>query len=148
MGDKMILSKSEYTGPDLDMDAVRRFESRYGISLPRSYIDLLSVVNGGTFVSTVEINCDDYIVEAEGIKGVGGSWGIDSEELGSEYLIQEWGYPDIGIVIGIMISGGSDAIMLNYNSPSEPSVSYVSDDGEVYELARTFDKFQERIRSR
>jgi hypothetical protein len=44
-------------------------------------------------------------------------------------MIDEWGYPEIGIVICDMPSGGHDTVMLDHwEGGLEPSVAYVDED--------------------
>ncbi|MBM7856491.1 hypothetical protein JOD27_000265 [Lentzea nigeriaca] len=46
-------------------------------------------------------------------------------------LIAEWGYPDVGLVICDMPSGGHDALMLEYSEAGpegEPCVVHVDED--------------------
>jgi hypothetical protein len=87
---------------------------------------------------------DDHL-EIRALLGVGGEWGIDSPgPQGSRYQIAEWDYPDIGIVICVLPSGGDDTIMLDYTERGpreEPRVVYVDEDREVHPLADTFEDF-------
>lgn len=56
-------------------------------------------------------------------------------------MIAEWGYPEIGIVVCVMPSGGHDAVMLDYRSQGEPSVVYVDEDREPRRVALNFEEF-------
>ena len=143
-------SDSYYTGPEMSDDLVRDAERRLGLVLPASYVRLLYERNGG-----VPVRCccpaaaptswaEDHI-KIEALRGLGGEWGIDSEGgLGSVDMIREWGYPDVGVVICHMPSGGHDAVMLDYSGcgrDGEPSVIYVDDARRVQTLARSFAEF-------
>lgn len=58
--------------------------------------------------------------------------------------MQEWGYPDIGLVICDTPSGGHDTVMLDYSvsgPQGEPRVVYVDEDRVPRELAPTFEDF-------
>ncbi|WP_214326079.1 SMI1/KNR4 family protein [Nonomuraea sediminis] len=84
-----------------------------GFRLPRSYINLLSQRNGGVprkrcFSTAFMISWAPDHIEIDAIRGVGGEWGIGSSSgLGSAEMIAEWGYPEIGVVICVMPSGGA-----------------------------------------
>ena len=126
-----------YTGPPLDVEMVRRAERFLGVKLPNSYVDLLHGRNGGvplrrccpTEFSTTW--APDHI-EIAAIRGIGGEWGIDSTSgLGSVEMIAEWGYPEVGVVVCDMPSGGHDAVMLDYSESGpagDPAVVYVDED--------------------
>lgn len=142
-----------HTGPSLTDEMVQHAESELGIKLPFAYIELLRVKNGGT----PRIKCyptkkptgwaEDHI-QVEVIFGISGKRGIDTK-FGSRYLITEWGYPDVGVVIGETPSAGHEAIMLDYNQCSvqgEPRVIYVDTETtngkpDTIELAPNFATF-------
>lgn len=78
------------------------------------------------------------------IRGVGGDWGIDDETLGSRYMVAEWGYPDIGVVICATPSGGHDTVMLDYREcgpQGEPSVAYIDEYRVPRTIAGSFAEF-------
>lgn len=138
-----------YTGPPIDDAAVRAAEEHLGVTLPAAYVDLLRERNGG-----VPINgclptpfatswADDHF-EIRGILGVGGEWGIDSPVQGSRSMIEEWGYPGVGVVLADTPSGGHDTVMLDYSEcgpRGEPAVIYVDEDREPRRIADTFAEF-------
>jgi len=143
----------DYTGPRLTPEMVRRANSELGVKLPWSYIDLLRVKNGGTprlscYPTQEPTGWADDHVEVDVVFGISGDDGIDTE-LGSRYLIAEWGYPDVGVVIGMTPSAGHEAIMLDYSqcgAQGEPRVIYVdtethSGEPHVVVLAPDFDTF-------
>jgi SMI1/KNR4 family protein SUKH-1 len=139
-----------YTGPVLDDAMVRRAEEVLGFRLPSAYVDLLRERNGGTPVrrccpTEFATSWADDHFEISGIRGVGGAWGIDSSPGGgSPYLISEWNYPDIGIVVCDTPSGGHDTVMLDYTHcvvGDEPSVAYIDEDRIPRKVADTFHAF-------
>lgn len=143
-----------YTGPPLDADMLRRAEEDLGVRLPRSYVEALYKRNGGTprrrcFPTIFPTSWASDHFEISGIKGIGGSWGIDSSsEAGSAYLIEEWEYPDVGVVICDMPSGGHDAVMLDYSElgpDGEPAVVYVDEDRTPRRIADSFAAFASRL---
>ncbi len=142
-----------YTGPPLDDEMVRRAEAVLGVRLPRSYVEALSQRNGGvlkrrccpTDFSTSWAS-DHFEIRA--LLGVGGDRGIDSPDGGSSYLIEEWEYPEIGVVICDMPSGGHDAVMLDYSESGpmgEPAVAYIDEDRVPRRISDTFDGFISRL---
>lgn len=143
-----------FTGPALTQDMVDRAEAALGFRLPGSYLGILSQKNGGTPLRRcVRMDAPtswapDHI-EIAGLRGIGGEWGIDSTDgLGSTDMITEWGYPDVGIVICEMPSGGHDAVMLDYSScgpNGEPAVVYIDEDRSVRMIAPTFAEFLSKL---
>lgn len=127
-----------YTGPPLTEEMIRAAQAQLRYILPASYLQLLRVKNGGSpkrkcFPTGLAGWADDH-VEISGIRGIGGTWGIDSEQRGNRFMIQEWGYPDIGILFGQTPSAGHDGVMLDYSEcgqNGEPRVIHV--DTEVDE---------------
>jgi hypothetical protein len=141
-----------YTGPDLTDALIASAELRLGYRLPSSYIELLRVRNGGIprrrrFRTDFATSWAPDNFEISAFRGVGGPWGIDSDgPLSSREMIAEWGYPDIGIVICDMPSGGHDAVMLDYREgPRDPKVAYVDEDRVPHVVARSFTEFVEHL---
>jgi len=138
-----------FTGPPLTPGMVQAAQASLGFRLPQAYLELLRERNGGTpvrrfFRTPVPTSWAPDHIAISSVKGIGGEWGIDSEDLGSAYTIAEWRYPDIGVVICDTPSAGHDTVMLDYSvcgSQGEPSVVYVDEDRELLPLARTFAEF-------
>lgn len=151
---QLIFTESDYyTGEQLTDEMVLRSTSRLGYELPNSLISLLRVKNGGTLRSQcvpVEFEnswAPDHI-EVSGILGLGdGTWRMDSDD-GSSYMIDEWGYPDIGVVFATTPAGGHVALMLDYREASqrvEPCVVFVDEDRVPRNLAPTFESFLSKL---
>jgi hypothetical protein len=132
---------------------VEKAEKSLGYRLPQSYIELLKTRNGGYPVNTcfpVETAtswADDHIA-IESICGIGVEDGIDDSQSGSRYMIEEWGYPAIGIMICNCPSAGHDAVFLDYSKcgkEDEPSVVHIdveiNDEPTVTFLAENFETF-------
>ncbi|NUT17816.1 MAG: SMI1/KNR4 family protein [Hamadaea sp.] len=145
----MLLQDSAYfTGPPLSDELIRRAEESLGVKLPRSYLDVLRERNGGTPVNRccptpfpTSWAPDHFEIHA--VLGVGGSRGIDTPD-GSAYLVAEWGYPEVGVVVCAMPSGGHDAVMLDYSEcgpVGEPAVAYVDEDRVPRRVAASFAEF-------
>ena len=141
---------SYYTGPPLSEELVNHAEQALGVRLPHSYIELLAVRNGGVprrrcFPTEFGTSWAPNHFEVRAILGVGGEWGIDATSgQGSADQIEEWGYPQIGVLISDTPSGGHDAVMLDYSEcggEGEPGVAYIDENRVPRRVADTFDAF-------
>ncbi|WTL18215.1 SMI1/KNR4 family protein [Streptomyces sp. NBC_01506] len=66
---------------------------------------------------------------------------------GSSYLIAEWEYPEIGVVICHTPSAGHDTVMLDYSvcgPEGEPAVAYIDEDRAPRRVAQSFEEFLTR----
>lgn len=141
-----------FTSPPLTDEMIQSAKQSVGYKLPEAYLRLLQIKNGGElrrscFPTDVPTSWAKDHVEILAISGIGGKWGIDGE-LGTRYLVAEWGYPDVGILVGHCPSGGHDVIMLDYSEcgrDGEPRVIHVEtetmDEPEILVLAPTFESF-------
>ncbi len=111
-----IFSDSTTSVHRLTAKMVKAAESKLGYQLPASYIELLKIQNGGYLnrryfpTDLCQRWASNHVVFRQ-VDGIGGKNGIDSD-TGSAYLIQEWSYPNVGIVIS---SEGDTAFMLDYS---------------------------------
>jgi hypothetical protein len=140
----------EYVGPELTDELVRAAEKSLGYALPASYLQLLRVQNGGLPKRRC-LPVGGSHIEITGLFGIGGWYGIDSPNRGSRYMIQEWGYPDVGVMIALTPSAGHDTLMLDYSAcgpQGEPRVIHVETEGaepRVTFLAPDFASFAEAL---
>ncbi|MEV0093699.1 SMI1/KNR4 family protein [Streptomyces sp. NPDC050738] len=140
------IAGDRYGGPSLDDSLIARAEEVLGVKFPDSYLNVLREKNGGClrlgcFPTNVSTTWAPDHISLDVLFGIGGEFGIDAV---SAELVEEWGYPNIGIVIGITPAAGPDTVMLDYSTcgPSgEPSVVYVEDDREPKLLASDFATF-------
>jgi hypothetical protein len=135
-----------WTGPPVDDELVRAAEETLGVRLPRSYVDVLRRQNGGVLAD----NCrpTDFAtswaadhLQMDVLRGIGYPEGIDAV---SADLIDEWDYPDTGVVIGVTAMAGPDTVMLDYSEPvpdGDAPVIYVGSDGVPHRVAGTFAEF-------
>lgn len=137
------------TGPALTRAAVEAAERELGVTLPESYVRTLGRCNGGSVMRPVFRTAfptswaEDHF-EVRSVLGIGGVVGIDStSDTSSRYLIAEWEYPEIGVVIAHTPSGGHDTVMLDYReaAPGRPSVVYVDEDRIPRRVADSFEDF-------
>jgi hypothetical protein len=142
-----------YTGPPVTAEMVGAAERSLGVRLPTAYVSLIKDRNGGSlrrrcFPTSFPTSWSPDHIGVDAVLGLGGDWGIDTEEFGSRYMVAEWGYPDVGVVICAMPSGGHDAVMLDYSASGpdgEPVVVYVDEDRAPRRIAESFAAFIEGL---
>lgn len=145
-------AREQYVSDPPTDELISSVEEELGYKLPAAYIALMKHQNGGiphnTSFPTDEATswAEDHIA-ITGIMGIGRdkSYSICGD-LGSPFMIEEWGYPDIGVVICDCPSAGHDVVMLDYRrcgKDGEPEVIHVDqeDDYEITFLAPNFESF-------
>lgn len=141
-----------YTDETLTNKIIKQVESELGYKLPKSYIHLMKQRNGGIprkncFRVDVPNSWADDHIQIEGFHGIGKSKGFSlCGDYGSEYLIEEWEYPNIGIVICDTPTAGHTVVMLDYSAcgpKGEPKVVFIDMEMEqtVIPLADNFEEF-------
>jgi hypothetical protein len=146
--DELFDEDDYYTGPPVDDEAIRAAEVMLGYTLPASYKEIIRWRNGGRlrrrcFPTAFRSSWAEDHIGVMALLGITGTWGI-ATETGSAYLIEEWGYPDIGVVLCETPSAGHDTVMLDYRQrgpAGEPTVAYIDEDGVARHLADSFDEF-------
>ncbi|RPF21429.1 SMI1/KNR4 family protein [Myceligenerans xiligouense] len=145
-----LRASTYWTGPDLTDGLVSAAEEKFGYCLPTSLVDLLYQCNGGVpagtfFRMTTPTSWAPDHFEIDAILGIGGPRGFYNEDdTGSDYLIREWGYPPIGVVLCATPSGGHDTVMLDYRAlgpAGEPAVAYIDEDRVPQKIADSFADF-------
>lgn len=129
-------------------------EQELGYRLPDSYLWLMRQHNGGIPVNSC-FPTDTPTSWAEDHVAITGIFGIGREkdqslcgELGSRFMIEEWGYPDIGVAICDCPSAGHDMIFLDYRAcgpQGEPKVVHIDQESD-YEITPLADTFEDFIR--
>ncbi|CAM4372163.1 tetratricopeptide (TPR) repeat protein [Paenibacillus endophyticus] len=145
-------ARDQYVSEPPTDELIASVEEELGYKLPAAYIALMKHQNGGiphrTSFPTDEATswAEDHIA-ITGIMGIGRdkSYAICGD-LGSPFMIEEWGYPHIGVVICDCPSAGHDVVMLDYRhcgKDGEPEVIHVDqeDDYEITFLASDFETF-------
>ncbi len=147
------VSEKSFSEPLTD-SLVSEVEKELGYTLPQSYIELMKLHNGGCPVNTcypmTEATswAEDHIT-ITGIMGIG----FDNEyslcgEYGSTYLMEEWEYPDIGIIICLTPTSGHTFVMLDYSkcgAAGEPQVVFVEEEKD-YKITLIADNFETFIK--
>lgn len=132
-------------------------ESKLGYKLPKSYIELMKIQNGGKPAKAYWLNKNAKNNEVN-IIGLEGFFGIGSDKknslfgrFGNEFWFNEWEYPrDIGVIIADTESGGHHMIYLDYREcgkEGEPKVSvcFQESDYEIQVLANNFEEFMSML---
>jgi hypothetical protein len=146
-------SLENYVEPPPSDELIASIEQEMGgYRLPAAYVDLARRHNGGL----VKRNChpmkertgwaEDHVA-IEGLYAIGRTAKYSlAGELGPKFMVEEWGYPPIGIGIADTPAGGHEAIMLDYRTcgkRGEPQVVYVDqeDDYRIVVVAPDFETF-------
>ncbi|MBC8754397.1 SMI1/KNR4 family protein [Kordia sp. YSTF-M3] len=133
-------------------ELILSIENELGYKLPKSYIEMMKVQNGGTpvnfcFPTDESTSWSKDHVQISGIFGIGREKEYSlAGDLGSQFMIDNWGYPTIGICICDCPSAGHDMIMLDYRKcgkDGEPEVVHVDQeyDYTITFLAKNFEAF-------
>jgi len=144
--------RSEYVLPSPTENMIETVQGRLGYSLPGAYIELMRFQNGGllkktAFPTNAPTSWAEDHIAISGIMGIGGTKNYSlCGELGSKFMIAEWGYPPIGIYFGDCPSAGHDMICLDYRTCGplgEPKVVHVDQEDEfkITHLADNFELF-------
>ena len=144
----------EYVSDPPSDELIASVEKELGYKLPAAYIWLMKQHNGGIPVNTC-YPCDEPTCWADDHVAITGIFGIGREkscslcgELGSQFMIDEWEYPAIGVAICDCPSAGHDMIFLDYRAcgpQGEPAVVHVDQEND-YKITHLADSFEEFIR--
>ena len=141
-----------YVGAFPDDEMIASIEKETGYKLPASYIHLMRIQNGG-----IPVRCShpspeptfwsqDHI-SITGIMGIGRDRPYSiCGEMGSAFMISEWGYPADGIYFATCPTGGHNMVLLDYShcgNSGEPEVVFVDQDMNYKKtlLAKDFESF-------
>ena len=144
----------EYVSDPPSDELIASVEEELGYKLPAAYIWLMKQHNGGIPVNTC-YPCDEPTCWADDHVAITGIFGIGREkscslcgELGSQFMIDEWEYPAIGVAICDCPSAGHDMIFLDYRDcgpQGDPAVVHVDQEND-YKITHLADSFEEFIR--
>lgn len=143
-------------GPVCTDEMILNAERELGYKLPASYIWLMKQRNGGylkrdTFMLGYELSVVGDRMTIPQIYGIreGNSFGAINGMFGTKLMIDDWGYPDIGVVFGVGIFGEHEAFFLDYREcgpQGEPKVSHVDQECD-YRITVIAENFESFIRS-
>ncbi|MDZ5603820.1 SMI1/KNR4 family protein [Pseudomonas sp. RP23018S] len=131
---------------------VAEVQAQLGYRLPASYVAFMRRHNGGLPHNTC-FPTDESTSWAEDHAAISGFLSIGRQkmhslcgELGSRFMIEAWGYPDIGVYICDTPSAGHDMVALDYRAcgpQGEPQVVHVDQEGDyrITVLAKNFETF-------
>jgi SMI1-KNR4 cell-wall len=142
----------EYLNEPPSGELIESIESELGYKLPASYIEMMKIHNGGTpinncFPTTVRTSWAKDHIAITGIMGIGRTKSYSlCGQLGSQFMIDEWNYPNIGVFICDCPSAGHDMIMLDYSicgKDGEPEVVHIDQESDYRKtfLAKDFETF-------
>ncbi|NPC91246.1 SMI1/KNR4 family protein [Bacillus sp. WMMC1349] len=145
-------AKKNYVSDHPSNEMIIKIESDLGYRLPKSYIWLMKRHNGGIpintcFPTTAPTSWAEDHIAISGIFGIGYERSCSlGGEFGSEFWIEEWDYPNIGVAISDCPSAGHDMIFLDYREcgpNGEPCVVHIDqeNDYEMTWLANNFESF-------
>ncbi|MFO0966822.1 MAG: SMI1/KNR4 family protein [Gemmataceae bacterium] len=133
---------------------IASIEKELGVRLPASYVELMESQNGGfpkntCFPTKKRTSWAHDHVAITGFLAIGRTKAHSlCGALGSQFMKEEWGYPDIGVCICDCPSAGHDMIMLDYRAcrrgkADEPRVVHVDQelDYRITLLAKDFETF-------
>ena len=138
----------EYPSDELIIE----IEQDLGYKLPKSYIALMKLHNGGIpfkvcYPMTGNTGWAEDHTAITGIMGIGKTKPYSlGGKLGSKFMMEEWGYPNIGIMICDTPTAGHTMIMLDYRkcgNDGEPEVVVVDQENNysIDFVAKDFETF-------
>jgi hypothetical protein len=145
-------ARKEYTDRPPDDLTVKRMEQRLGYRLPPAYVELAREQNGGIprnncHRTNERTSWSHDHVAIHGIYSIGERKRCSlGSGMGSQFWIDEWGYPAIGIYFADCPSAGHDMICLDYRAcgpHGEPQVVHIDQefDYSITFVAPSFEAF-------
>lgn len=126
--------RKNYLMPPADDALIASVEEELGYKLSLSYIELMKMRNGGAPKNRC-CPTNESTSWAEDHAAITAIMGIGRSKaeslcggLGSQFMIDEWGYPPIGVYFGDCPSAGHDMILLGYSQcgkDGEPRVMHL-----------------------
>ncbi|NNG41644.1 SMI1/KNR4 family protein [Pseudoalteromonas sp. NEC-BIFX-2020_002] len=132
-------AEKEYVCEPLTDQLVEEIEIELGYKLPPSYIELMKTQNGGSPNNTA-VPCNEPTSWSDDHVAITSIYGISKNkswslcgELGNQFMIDEWEYPEIGVYICNCPSAGHDMVALDYRkcgNNGEPEVVHVDQESD------------------
>lgn len=142
----------EYVDTSLTDEIIAAVEREVGYKLPASYVELMRFQNGGTPRRTNHRTKEQTSWSHDHI-AITGIYSIGREKpcslcggFGSQFWVDEWGYPPIGVCFADCPSAGHDMVCLDYRQcgpNGEPQVVHIDQewDYKIVFVAETFEAF-------
>lgn len=142
----------EYVGAPLTDDIVATVERELGYRLPASYVELMRFQNGGIPRRTnhrikQRTSWSHNHIAISGIYSIGGDRPCSLlGSFSSQFWIDKWGYPPIGVYFADCPSAGHDMLCLDYRAcgpRGEPQVVHIDQewDYQIVLVAKSFEAF-------
>ena len=149
--DDSEFARKEYLDEPLTDNLLSSVEMQLGYKLPSAYVALMRQKNGGMPVrreyrtSSPTSWATDHIA-ITGIFGIGNAKGSLASSMGSQFWIDDWDYPPIGVYFCDCPSAGHDMLCLDYREcgpAGEPKVVHVDEafDYRITMVAQNFETF-------
>jgi hypothetical protein len=141
-----------YVDNPLTTEKVAATEQVLGFTLPKAYVELMKRQNGGIPNKTNHRTkaptswAQDHVA-ITGIYSIGSAKRYSlCGEFSSQFWVDEWGYPAIGVYFADCPSAGHDMLCLDYREcgpKGEPAVVHVDQelDYKITFVARDFESF-------
>ena len=143
-------------GPDLTDEMILAVERELGYKLPEAYIWLMKRRNGGFLKRTdfllgyeLPVVGDRTMMRQLYQINMDNSFCAINGQYGTKFLVEDWGYPDIGVAIGVGFFGEHEIFFLDYREcgpQGEPKVSHVDQECD-YRITVIAENFESFIRS-
>ena len=144
----------EYVGAPLTEAVVATVERELGYKLPAAYVELMRFQNGGIPRLTNHRTKHRTSWSHDHI-AITGLYSIGRDKrcsllgtFGSQFWVQEWGYPPIGVYFADCPSAGHDMVCLDYRAcgpTGEPQVVHIDQECD-YKIVFVADSFEAFIR--
>ncbi len=129
----------EYVDDPLTDEKVAVVERTLGYRLPAAYVELMKLQNGGipkrtNHRTTQRTSWAEDHVAITGIYSIGNASPCSlCGQFGSQFWMDEWGYPPIGVYFADCPSAGHDMMCLDYRAcgaDGEPAVVHVDQESD------------------
>ena len=145
-------AEQEYVDAPITDETVALVEHQLGYKLPKAYIELMKYQNGGmprkaNHRTREPTSWSPNHIAITGIFSIGSAKRCSlCGQCGSQFWIDEWGYPPVGVYFADCPSAGHDMVCLDYRAcgPSgEPQVVHVDQelDYTITFVATNFEAF-------
>lgn len=150
--EKSAYADGEYVDAPLTLEQLKLVEKALGYKLPAAYVALAQSQNGGIPKRTNHRTSEptswaqDHVA-LTGIYAIGNTKPCSlCGHFGSQFWMEEWGYPDIGVYFADCPSAGHDMLCLDYRAcgpEGEPAVVHVDQefDYKITFMAPHFEAF-------